>query len=525
MARQRLLPALAAATAICVVNPAFAASKKLELDPAAVYRELAQKPDNALLNFLSGLAYERTAVASSENRELARVAYRMALRQDNGFWRAAYQLGLMALEDRDAASAQHYLILAALNAPREPRVFRALARASYCQGDIIAAAAALAKADALRPPASEDDLLTAALIAAARKDEGSLNRILPSLSPALQEALGNRLIVPRAVVQNTAPIVKPGPPEANGKMAVVDVAIIRRNESSSTARGINLLDALSLQLGSSLINRNWTKTTDQIDPSQSSDLVTDNASFQLSIPTITYSLNIANARGNTSRMEARPTLLVYDDVESRIFDGGTLTFATDGQLSSSSETREVGLSLAVKPKFIDEDTVKLSVTVSLENFVPANPAGTFRQAVQTQKSSSVVSADLDFGQTILVSGGTSTTSTEGGSRTPLLGQLPLLGNLFSARNKSRQDNELLILLSLRKAPDADGPAMTSGQWQRTKDLRGRLFPDLAVGQMLEPETRQAFFQIANPARMDFGEYLEPLISKPELQRMSQEVRG
>jgi hypothetical protein len=109
--------------ALCVTTVAVAAEPSPQLNLAAISRELSDHPDDTVLNFLSGLAYEQTTTNSSEARQLARVGYLMALRQDDGFWRAAYQLGLMALEDRDPQSAQRFLLMAATKAPAEARVY------------------------------------------------------------------------------------------------------------------------------------------------------------------------------------------------------------------------------------------------------------------------------------------------------------------------------------------------------------------------------------------------------------------
>lgn len=505
---------------VCVTTVAVAAEQSPHLNLAAISRELSDHPDDTVLNFLSGVAYEQTTTNSSEARQLARVGYLMALRQDDGFWRASYQLGLMALEDRDSQAAQRFLLMAATKAPGEARIYYALARAAYCAGDIDLAAAALARAEELHQSDSEDDRLTVALVSAATGNSTRLGTTLPQLSSPLREGVENRLAVPReAFIQQ-----QPSPPAgtsqlADSQMAVVDVIVIRRSESTGTNSGINLLDTLSLQLGGNLINRNWAKSTDQIDPTLSTSTISQTSSLELTIPTVTYSLNLANARGNSSRIEARPTLLIFDETEAKVFDGGTLTFATDGQLSSSSETREVGLSLSVKPKFLSNDKVNLAVTVTLETFVPSAPAGTFRQAIQTAKSSTVVAANVQFGQTMLVSGGSSTTVTRGSSKTPLASDIPLLGKLFSAKSKSRQDSELIVLLSLRRVPGQSVFNESDVEQRLTAGLRQKVFPNLKLADLLALETRQMFYRMENPARSATEAYIAPMLSKTTFARL------
>lgn len=512
-------------SALWPTQASFAQAPQARLDPTVIAQELSIRPDDPLLNFLSGMAYEGAATGSMEARELARVGYVMALRQDSGFWRASYQLGLMALEDRDPLAARRFLLAAAQHARAEVRVMRALARAAYCAGDIALAASAMDRADTLQPATSEEDLLTIALIAAARNDRALLDGVQARLPAHLREALENRVATPREplALSSTATAA----PETGGtdvqapdakRMAVVDVVIIRRVESAGTRSGINLLDSLSLQLGGNLINRSWSKVTDKIDPTYSTYTISTDSSLQLTIPAVTYSLNLANARGNSSRIEARPTLLVLDGSEAKVFNGGTLTFATDGQLSSSSETREVGLSLSVRPKFISTDAVNLGVTVTLENFVASPPAGSFRQAVQTEKSSTEVAADIRFGQTMLVSGGTSTNITRAKSRTPVIGDIPMLGGLFNGRSENRQDNELIVLLSLRRVPGQAALREGVDEQAMVADLRQKLFPGLSETTLFGAETRQIFYRLANPARGGVAGYLAPLAADNSLGR-------
>ena len=506
--------------AFCMTTAAVAAEQSAQLNLTAISRELSDHPDDSVLNFLTGLAYEGTTTNSSEARQLARVGYLMALRQDDGFWRAAYQLGLMALEDRDPRAAQRFLLMAATKAPAEPRVYHALARAAYCAGDIDLAAAALARAEQLHQSDTEDDLLTAALISAATGNSTRVGTTLPRLSAPLREGVENRLAAPREVsIQQQSPAPAGPSQPADSQMAVVDVIVIRRNETTGTRSGINLMDTLSLQLGGNLINRNWAKSTDQIDPTLSTSSISQTSSLELTIPTVTYSLNLANARGNSSRIEARPTLLIYDGTEAKVFDGGTLTFATDGQLSSSSETREVGLSLSVKPKFLSDDKVNLAVTVTLETFVPSTPVGTFRQAIQTAKSSTIVAANVQFGQTMLVSGGSSTTVINGSSKTPLASDIPLLGKLFSAKSRSRQDNELIVLLSLRRVPGQSVQNESDAEQRLTYGLRQQVFPNLKLSNPRSLETRQMFYRMENPARSATEAYVAPMLSKTTFERL------
>ena len=511
-------PIVGAATALTLFAcspPAAAEAARTGFDQALLTQELSRHPDDPSLNFLSGLAYENSATSSTEARELARVGYRMALRQDSGFWRASYQLGLMALEERNPFAAQRYLLAAAQTAPHERRVFSALARASYCAGDIATALAALARAGTLGQTASADEVLTAALLAADTNDKPAVDNLSAKLPSSQRDEVASRLAAPRARQEAPKPPTAAGakPAPSQQRMAVVDVVIIRRSEKSSQSSGINLLDALTLQFGSSLINSSWARSDNRIDPTQSTSIASSNSGVQLTIPTVTWSLNLANASGAASRIEARPTLLVHDGEEAKVFNGGSLTYATAGQLSSTSYTRDVGLSLSVKPKFTDEEHVTLGVSVVLENFVPAAPNGTFKEAVQTEKSATTVAADMRFGETLLVSSGASTTTNNNQSQTPVAGQIPILGKLFSSRVSAVQENTLLVLLTLRPVPGAAAALESADDSRQISALAHGVLGDFAEAVRLVPETRFSPYQLDNPAHVGVAEYLDPIVAQ------------
>lgn len=175
----------------------------------------------------------------------------------------------------------------------------------------------------------------------------------------------------------------------------------------------------------------------------------------MTIPAVTYVLNIVNAAEGRSRIEARPTLLVFDRVEAKVFVGAELVYVTEGTVSGSSGTKDVGLGLQVTPAFIDDDAINLKVTARLDNFISGSASGTFKQSVQTTKTSTEVVATLTFGETILISGGTSTTDQDAASGVPGLRSVPLLGRLFNVTTDARAETSMLVLLTVLRPPLAE----------------------------------------------------------------------
>lgn len=478
---------------------------------------LKNDPLNPKLHYRAALAYESSSVAGTERREVSKAAYAMALKADATFWPAHVQLGLMALEDQDAGLAKQYLVDAARLSPSEPVIFYALARAAYCDGDLGLASAAYSRASQLRAPETADDFITAAAIRGrlgARSDAEHFIQMLVSSGNAPP------LMVVRAVSDGPSGLVESPQASqgrqasntpANNKMGMVDIIILRRDEGINSTNGINLLEALTLQFGGSLLNSRWTSSRDRLTDSVTSNVRDLTREITATLPAVTYSLNIANARDAWSTVQAQQALLIYDQQTSRVSVGSSLTYATDGDLSSTVSTKDAGLRLEITPQFRDDGAVKVVVSAALEDFVES-AAGSFRQSVQTEKSTTDVTADLRFGQTILIASGENAINSRAGSKTPLLGSVPVLGKLFSNSRKSQSSTSLLILLTLRPQGSEQLPHADEIERELFRIRKDQLLEDLDADvesrfHRFIPDHDSMSYKLENPARRGDTAYL------------------
>lgn len=485
-------------------------------DLSSLNLELKKDPMNARLNYLAALAYETTSVIGTERREVAKAGYAMALKSSPGFWPAYVQLGLLALEDRDAVRAERLFMTAAILNANEPAIFYGLARAAYCAGDLGLAQTAYERASQLKRPQSDNELTTSAVILSRTGDVEKARQLLAQRrSQSAAEPMVLQAIAASGDVSATAPIegsMRDAPqPELGGKMGMVDIIILRRDEAKYSVSGINLLEALTLQLGGSLVNAQWATSRDRLSKSVTSSTQELTRDFSATLPSVTYSLNIANARDGWSTVQAQQALLIYDGELSKVSVGSTLTYATDGTMNSQVSTKDDGLTLQIKPQFLPSGTVKLAVLASLEDFVPEASAGTFRQSVQTERSMTDVIAELKFGETILIASGENAANSRSRDKTPLLGDVPLLGQLFGGRAKSRAVTNILILLTLRPRGSEQLPYANEVERKDFDALKERLLEQLDGKNNFKrfiPDMRTMSFDADNPARSGTKSYLE-----------------
>jgi general secretion pathway protein D len=166
-----------------------------------------------------------------------------------------------------------------------------------------------------------------------------------------------------------------------------------------------------------------------------------------------------------------PTLLTLDNEEARIVIGQNVPFIT-GQYAVSGaattptpfqtvERKDVGLTLRVKPQISEGGTVRLQLYQEVSSVQDtSNPAG-----VITNKRAVESTVLVDDGQIIVIGGLIQDSVKETVEKVPLLGDIPLLGALFTYKTRSRGKTNLMVFLRptvLRDARGAD--ALTAGRY-------------------------------------------------------------
>ena len=174
----------------------------------------------------------------------------------------------------------------------------------------------------------------------------------------------------------------------------------------------------------------------------------------------------------------------------------------------------MGLTLSVTPKFTDADTVTLNISTGLETFITKPAVGTFQESLQTDKASTDVTADLRFGDTIVVSAGRYANVQASKSGTPVIQDVPLLGSLFKKRFNSYDSNDLLILLSVRREVGGSETG-SADEFQRVSLQGEQLWRKLDVVQSVsvnrkDPEDHRQYYSLDNPGRGFSSSYMNAI---------------
>ncbi|MEN9452739.1 MAG: hypothetical protein RLZZ369_1798, partial [Pseudomonadota bacterium] len=152
---------------------------------------------------------------------------------------------------------------------------------------------------------------------------------------------------------------------------------------------------------------------------------------------------------------SKPNMVALDNEEAKIVVGRNVPFVTGSYTNGSTNTpsgtvnpfttverKDVGLTLRVKPQVGEGGTVRLTVFQEKSDVEKTDPT----QGPTTTKSSIETTVVIDDGQTLILGGLLKDQYGNGDSQVPLLGDIPVIGNLFKSRSRSRDKTNLMVFL-------------------------------------------------------------------------------
>jgi Bacterial type II and III secretion system protein len=454
---------LAGLALYAVPGNTFAAAPVRPLE--ALRQQAASQPRDANAHVALATALEGESLRRGDQqlRELAAAGYQSALRLAPGDYRANLLAGRVEFEAGRPYAAAGLFAAAALASPDDPTAFLALAVAAHQSGDAALASLAAERAAALAPTRAEPWRLLA-LARATQGDAAGAAQALQQWTvvqtqPAARVESTQRrvatLVRTRWIDEEPQGGVAAATPISNATgndQVTVDVAIILNQQTRRTRVGFNLLDGLRAQFSYS--DQLTESRVDGIGPSQST------ITRAISTPLLSYNLNLFNHVGQSYRVVARPTLTAYRGETSEFFIGRTSNIPVSGVNTAQLERVDIGVSMKVTPLEIDGDKVKVRVETG-RSFASPDAAGSFTEALTVFRQTVVATAEVRFGESLLLSGLTENVDDGTTSRTPGLGDVPLLGLAFNERsNLSRRDAALVLLTPSR-------PVSLAGQsWAR-----------------------------------------------------------
>ena len=157
---------------------------------------------------------------------------------------------------------------------------------------------------------------------------------------------------------------------------------------------------------------------------------------------ITLELSALEADGR-GKIVASPRLVTANQRPALIKQGEERLFTVPGADQGEVEEKEAVLLLAVKPQITPDDRVIMDVEITQDVFIPASDG-----AVGALRKKEILTQVLaDNGETIIIGGIYQEEVSKGTTKVPILGDIPILGNLFKKKSSRESRVELLIFLT------------------------------------------------------------------------------
>lgn len=193
-----------------------------------------------------------------------------------------------------------------------------------------------------------------------------------------------------------------------------------------------------------------------------------------------------------------PNLLTLDNEEAKIIIGQNVPFITGSYAQTGNaatatpfqtiERKDVGLTLRIKPQVSEGGTVKLQIyqeVSSVQNQTINNAAG-----VITNKRSLESTVLADEGQIVVLGGLIQDSVNDGDNKVPVLGDIPLLGNLFRYETRRRTKTNLMVFIRpyvLRTAQASQGLTQDRYEYLRGEQQLGQMPPRAILPDMPAPQ--------------------------------------
>jgi general secretion pathway protein D len=174
-----------------------------------------------------------------------------------------------------------------------------------------------------------------------------------------------------------------------------------------------------------------------------------------------------------------PSIVTTDNEEATLNVGQEVPFVTGSYSNTGSaggavnpfqtiNRQQVGVKLSITPQINDTDSLVLEISQEISNI--AQSAGSAVDLITNQRiiETTVI---VDDGEILVLGGLLEDVLRESEQRVPILGSIPLLGNLFRSRKTEKIKTNLMIFIRAEILRDSSQTAMeTNAKYNQIRDI-------------------------------------------------------
>ena len=194
------------------------------------------------------------------------------------------------------------------------------------------------------------------------------------------------------------------------------------------------------------------------------------------------SLNLLKQNGALD-IVSEPSILAINNKESSIYVGETISIkvsssVTDGgTIKENYEREDVGLTLKVKPRISNDTKVTLEIETILEG---VKTTQTISGNADTSKKRIKTTTILNNGESVIIGGLIENKVESTNQKVPILGDIPLFGELFKNTVNNTKKNNLVVIVTPYLIPKTKDITFVRNKLSELKNLEDKYLADSLV---------------------------------------------
>jgi general secretion pathway protein D len=167
-------------------------------------------------------------------------------------------------------------------------------------------------------------------------------------------------------------------------------------------------------------------------------------------------------QNGAAQILSKPSVLSTNNKEASIYVGRTQSILTQAQQSTQGASsvinnysrEDIGITLKVKPRLSSNNKVALEIETTIEDVIPGS--GTSADRPTTTKRSVKTTAIVNHAETIILGGLIKSSDGKSISKIPILGDIPIIGRLFTSKGDSASKINVVIYITpyiIKKSSD------------------------------------------------------------------------
>jgi len=251
---------------------------------------------------------------------------------------------------------------------------------------------------------------------------------------------------------------------------ILDVEILEISRSNALKYGWNFTPG-GLSAGATIGSTTGTTSTTNSGIALSELRGLSNKNIFVTLPGVVVDLIKQDSDAQTL---ANPRVRVLNNKQATFLIGekipvqtSTIQSTTVGQVTSNFEYKEVGIKLKIEPTIHLNNTVTIKLGMEVSNLEDAISFGSGQQAYKFGTRSTDTFINLRDGETVIIGGLIKDEERKSKIKIPILGDIPVLGRLFSHSDNGTIKTDILMsitpnIVRTMELPDKDSQVFWSG---------------------------------------------------------------